>query len=290
MEQFEELMDASAKLPAASRPLTMFYALAQAGQAVVAAHSSKPAPRSHGLTLPDPGPDLMSTPVQVQGHGWYQAVSETVGSPVLQAAELGQLWAAIPDLAYTPLPSGAWAKALRVVPVIGQFAFAPAKTALADVLFRPMPTSPTEAADQLKGYPGAAPALIPTVPGSEPPAMITSEFNNEPSVRVYFSLGESEQPLPQPTIIAGRAPEYRFQGQHWLIPSVYEGDALSPFMMWWALLFGLSMLARYHPDAWVKALDVNRSELAVPLEDSLDMAQSAVPHLVLEALLRKPVR
>ena len=29
MEQFEEIMDASAKLPAASRPLTIFYALAQ---------------------------------------------------------------------------------------------------------------------------------------------------------------------------------------------------------------------------------------------------------------------
>ena len=48
------------------------------------------------------------------------------------------------------------------------------------------------------------------------------------------------------------------------------------------------MLARYHPEAWVKALEVNESPLAVPLEDALDMAINAVPHLVLEALLQHP--
>jgi len=98
LEQFEELMEASARVSAASRPLTIFYALAQAGQAIVAAHSPQTPPRSHGLTLPDPGADLVSTPVQAQGHGWYQAVSETVGSSLLQKAELGQLWAATPTL------------------------------------------------------------------------------------------------------------------------------------------------------------------------------------------------
>jgi len=268
----------------------MFYALAQAGQAIVAAHSPGTPPRSHGLTLPDPGPDLMSTPVRVHGHGWYQAVSDTVGSPILQSAELGQLWAAIPDLARTPLPSGAWPKALRVVPVsIGQLAYAPAKTAVADVLFDPLPTSPADATDRLKRYPAAAPAVIATVPGA-PQVMITGYTDHGHGIRVYFSLAESEQPIPQITILDSRASEYRFYNQRWLIPALLEGQVLSPLMLWWALLFGLSMLARYHPDAWVSALEVDRSQLAVPLEDVLDLAQSAVPHLVLEALLRTTVR
>jgi hypothetical protein len=233
----------------------------------------------------------MNTPVQVQGHGWYQAVSQTVGSSVLLRAELGQIWAAIPDLADTPLLSGTWAKALRVVPaVVGQFAFVPAKTAAADVLFDPVPNTPSEAADRLKGYPVASPAFIPTLPGSEPPVMITSHTVYGSGIRMHFSLTESEQPIPQMTILEGRAPEYRFYDQRWLIPALSEGQVLTPLMLWWALLFGLSMLARYHPDAWVTALEVNRSQLAVPLEDALDIAQSAVPHLVLEALLRTTIR
>jgi hypothetical protein len=232
----------------------------------------------------------MSTPVQVQGHGWYQAVSQTVGSPVLQRAELGQVWAANPDLADTPLPSGAWAKALRVVPVSGGFPFAPAKTAVADVLFNPMPTTPAEAADRLRGYPVASPAFIPTVPGSEPQAIITAHTDYGTGVRVYFSLPETDEAIPQMMILEGRAPEYRFYNQRWLIPALSEGQVVSPLMLWWALLFGLSMLARYHPDAWVTALEVNRSQLAVPLEDALDLAQSAVPHLVLEAVLRTTIK
>jgi hypothetical protein len=43
-------------------------------------------------------------------------------------------------------------------------------------------------------------------------------------------------------------------------------DHLSPLMLWWVLLFGLSMLARYVPGAWSEALAVNESSLAVPLE------------------------
>jgi hypothetical protein len=53
---------------------------------------------------------------------------------------------------------------------------------------------------------------------------------------------------------------------------------------WWALLFGLSMLARYYPSEWVRALDPNASELSVRIDAALDEAMSAVPHLVLEAL------
>ncbi len=57
MEQFEELIEASDRVSAASRPLTIYYALAQAGKAIVAAHSPGDPPRRHGLTLPDPSTD-----------------------------------------------------------------------------------------------------------------------------------------------------------------------------------------------------------------------------------------
>jgi hypothetical protein len=55
-------------------------------------------------------------------------------------------------------------------------------------------------------------------------------------------------------------------------------------MLWWALLFGLSSVARYEPELWIGALDVNRSPLAVPIEAALDAALEALPDLILDAL------
>jgi hypothetical protein len=82
------------------------------------------------------------------------------------------------------------------------------------------------------------------------------------------------------------APQYRWMNRRWLRPAV-EDDAPppSPLMTWWAILFALSMLARYHPTAWTRALDENSSPIAVNLERSLDIALEAVPHLVFEAVL-----
>jgi hypothetical protein len=61
-------------------------------------------------------------------------------------------------------------------------------------------------------------------------------------------------------------------------------DFLSPLMLWWVLLFGLSSVARYDPELWVAALDVNRSKQAVPIEAALAEALIALPELILAAL------
>jgi hypothetical protein len=52
MQQFEELMAASAAVGSASRPITLYYATAQAGLAVAAAHKTDPWSFSkHGLNF-----------------------------------------------------------------------------------------------------------------------------------------------------------------------------------------------------------------------------------------------
>lgn len=55
---------------------------------------------------------------------------------------------------------------------------------------------------------------------------------------------------------------------------------MHPLMIWWAILYTLSMLARYHPEAWTAVTDVDTSSHAVPIEYLLDAAQSAVPDLL----------
>jgi hypothetical protein len=55
-------------------------------------------------------------------------------------------------------------------------------------------------------------------------------------------------------------------------------------MTWWAVLLGLSSLARYEPARWQKALDIDQSTAAAALEEVLDVAQERVPSLLYEAL------
>jgi hypothetical protein len=63
---------------------------------------------------------------------------------------------------------------------------------------------------------------------------------------------------------------------------------LSPLMLWWALLFGLSSIARYDPETWVGALAVNDSALTVPIEAALDAALEVLPDLILGTLTDHP--
>jgi hypothetical protein len=81
------------------------------------------------------------------------------------------------------------------------------------------------------------------------------------------------------------APPDPLTGMRWLRPAV-AGSNLNALMTWWALLFGLSMVARYEPGAWVRALDLDRPGLAAQLTELMDIALEAVPLLVFEALTR----
>lgn len=83
-----------------------------------------------------------------------------------------------------------------------------------------------------------------------------------------------------------RIPQYRHARQHWLIPYVGDNrDELSPLLIWWVLLFALSVLARYEPAAWRRALDPDHSRIAVPLEQLLDEALQVMSTLLYEAIV-----
>jgi hypothetical protein len=55
-------------------------------------------------------------------------------------------------------------------------------------------------------------------------------------------------------------------------------------LAWWAILFALSMLARYQPETWTAYLDVDKCAYAVPLETLLDRALVTCPELLLHAI------
>ena len=61
------------------------------------------------------------------------------------------------------------------------------------------------------------------------------------------------------------------------------GRSMHPLMAWWAVLFTLSMLARYQPAEWAAHVNVDASRHAVPVERLLTRDQH-IPALIAEAI------
>ncbi|WP_420716766.1 YaaC family protein [Streptomyces sp. CoH17] len=59
---------------------------------------------------------------------------------------------------------------------------------------------------------------------------------------------------------------------------------LHPLMAWWAVLYTLSMLARYQPATWVKLISVDDSQHALPIERLLERAISHLPVLITDTI------
>ena len=287
LQQFEELMKASESTGPSSRPLTLFYALSQAGRAICAAHGVSH-PRGHGLTLdPNPG-ELFSSTVRPSKHtptGQFQAVANAVGSPSPSGpVELGALMASLPELCDELMQSADWARALPVWPVDWEeYHVRNPEWIPALVVFGEEITISSDVIRDLKRYPTAqSRAQLSRVEAEQLPEMPRTPTPDGMGVRVYWR--------DEGRGLDSVFPEYRFRNNRWLRPAVEaESPPPTPIAAWWLLLFGLSVLARYHPVLWVYSLDPDESPLAVPLERAMDEAIRAVPHLVLEALIGRPV-
>lgn len=285
LQQAEELLAAARAVGLASRPLPLYYALSQAGRAIVAARGSVvEAPPRHGLRLPTVATRLLETAVEPEPRGQFPAVAEAVESPGLSTAvQLGGLMASIPELAAFPQLGGRWPTALplwRSDPesfwsqsaASTGFGTTLRVAALVVVFPDPVPASVDELRAALALYPKAAQVDCSSLGG--PPQ---EETRDGAGVVVQWpDHGDGSDPLP---------PRYGPEDRRWLRPAVCGTD-LPPnlLMTWWALLYGLSMLARYHPIEWVRALDLDSSSVAVILDRALDVALEVVPELVLEAI------
>jgi len=53
-----------------------------------------------------------------------------------------------------------------------------------------------------------------------------------------------------------------------------------PFLVWWAISYGLSMLARYEPRGWAQRIAITSSGDAAPIEHLLDQALTVLPELI----------
>ena|SRR5690349_5371856 len=105
-------------------------------------------------------------------------------------------------------------------------------------------------------------------------------------VQMHWQAGE-RHPVPEQVRVdrINQVVKPYAHGEYYLYPQLIAGQPpLHPLMAWWAVLYTLSMLARYHPAAWTVAIDVDASAAATSLEHALKEATTTIPALVLLAL------
>ena len=275
--QFDELITAAASVGPASRPLPLYYALNQAGRALVAQRQIRDRPwepKWHGLTVGDP-PDgrLQQTPIKPQHHdnSSFRLLSESIRTPRLtDDTTLANVWAAIPNL---PKP-GLGAGCPRALPL---------EVAHVD----PIQSGTLRGLEGLAAAEGADERLHGMLSAAYPKAAdgLQVDLVEWEATQFRGSKAQLSWRTPEGTARPIYPSTSRYLGGYWLIPRLNEaGDVLEPLMLWWCLLHALSQLARYHPAEWTVALDPDNSQWAVAIEQVLGMALSIVPRLVLNTL------
>lgn len=115
---------------------------------------------------------------------------------------------------------------------------------------------------------------------SQPPLL--DEERQSVQVRRAWTLADSDDPGKFHTAIRGRISEITTDTSS--PPSEVISRHFTPLLAWWAVLFALSMLARYQPNTWTACLDIDTSPYAEPLETLLDRALLTGPELLLHAI------
>lgn len=283
LEQFEQLLAASQNTPPSALPLTLFYALGQAGRAIVAARGDSPRVEGHGLSQdrrkPQPS-DLLHRKIKRapsrSGLDAFGAVSRAIDSPdVGGSLEIGALWVALPGT--HRVPTDAWRQSWRTaLPVLDETNHQAVQLGMTVVR-----------AMSFSGNPHLGPIdsivdRYPSIPEDARMRPLSGNEDMEPGNWAMDIAWRAEGPLEA---IAPADPSVPNESKS-LLPTLPDQDAvLNPLMTWWILLFGLSVFARYEPELWMEVLEIDRSPLAVPLESVLQQALAAVPALVHKELL-----
>ncbi|MEO8968767.1 MAG: hypothetical protein ABI427_14610 [Solirubrobacteraceae bacterium] len=297
LQQSEDLFDAAAASGAVARPIPLYYAVSQAGRAIAAAWvQDNWRARGHGLKE-DGGHNawksqgILGFRIKPAGYGVFGAVAESLNSGGLcDSVELGALWAALPLILAPPGGARQWRSALRLIPMGGitgpVFLRIGAEHQGVLIVLDGHGRDADSVNQLLQNYRAADGARARVIQG------ILAEEHTPYGPGIPIQWPAPTAPIDDTnrsdyiaSLVRNRIPQYRYRGEHWLVPRVgAANDDLTPLLLWWVLLFGLSLLARYEPADWRKALDPDGSEAGVFLEALLDEALRDLPRLLTDAL------
>ncbi|MGW6722861.1 YaaC family protein [Streptomyces sp. NPDC054995] len=300
LEQAQQFTEAAESAGPATRPVQIFYALSQFGRAIAAA-SGLLGPdgwrlKGHGIGTRnlDASSSLASVEVVPNTKGSFPAVARAIGAEPLEAQKpltLGELWPLVPEAQTEPLHGASGLPAMHFAPsgLIHR-----GDELWCRLSLYPVPREVRVRSElDLKAV-DAFLARYPSLKGwsHTPDAPNSVLWHN----RGNGSMEELEVFLPSTLTIpvdsnAGRfealkrSTLYRGPSDAYAFPALGSmAGPVHPLLAWWAVLFGLSMLARYEPASWAGIIDIDSSSAANAVEHLLDQAIVVVPHMALMAI------
>ncbi|WP_433535057.1 YaaC family protein [Micromonospora sp. CA-249363] len=292
LEQCEQFLAAATEAGYATRSVQLFYALSQAGRAMVAA-----SPRignqawrvsGHGLSAKTDVSLAADVSVTAARSGLFPAVASALGIEALAAGEpaaLSDLWPLLPEAAFVPLTNEVARPVLRFFP--GGFPYSEVFSQ-AEVYWIPKQVRDLYGEDhlQVKHYLNSYPSLADCTIRLEQPMKKLRWSEAGPGLRldVEWRRNMGSPPLMladnKTTVDLGIA-KYRAADDCFITPRVGSmSSGLHPFLALWASLLALSSLARYEPALWSKMIDIDRSAEANAIEHLLEEAITSVPAVV----------
>lgn len=295
LEQAEQLLHSAEGLGPETRPLTIFYGLSQGVRAVAAAivpDSRAWRLRGHGITQDrslDRPIDRIRVKDDATERGSFRVLADMLQSPSLpEPVELGDVLAALPlDLQNTSWKDRPRSILLDHLPQSNGAVL----TSSPWIFARTRGWAPIDLPTSLEGTRESIVRYVdqnyPTLAGVRPlpdgnVRLVHAE--NELQMVVGFEADRSiGSDIGRVAYLQARTTQVA--GQHFAFPRFPGYDEpCHPTVNLWATLWALSMLARYEPVRWSKALNVDSSSDGTAFEIILDDALDWVPWCLLDAL------
>jgi hypothetical protein len=299
LQQAEEMFLAASEVGYASKPLLAFYGLSQAGRAIAAAHGYAREEAwqlsGHGLThggLKQPLPDIAIFQPPNSEAASFIRLSSMLNSPSLPVKKqsrarvsFNDLWDTLPEAAARPLRMGKDRRPALKFSYLDTGERHPLASGILCGIPPSVPDSatPRQAFDDfMKAYPTASGYdLVRAGADTDAPAY---QSGSPICLQMHWRAGlEQATAVQREQRVAKVMTSYN--GSLYLLPAVGGNDRpLHPLMAWWAVLYILSMLARYQPAEWVSHTNVDSGRYAVALEQLLTDALVTVPRLIYETI------
>jgi len=300
LEQAEQLFTAAAAIDPAARPLPLFYGLSQAGRALVAARTLGDPWKSssHGIgEARENGATTTVADFKIEPRagktGAFTLVAGALASSALPGpTRLGDLWPLLPDTQRFELPNSGPRRLLNIqvngyrsdnAPISAEISGLPSDLGIER---RPDddPSAPRadwaeeeqRVRDFLSNYPGLKGYKFGT--GGGQPIAFRPMDDGTAIVAIHWPNDSKDSSTPEQL---SKRVATSYMGHTNAYPCLdASGQPIHPLVVWWATLFGLSILARYEPETWGRAIDINTSHEAVAIEHTLNAALDSVPELL----------
>jgi hypothetical protein len=286
LEQSEQLFGAAAEVARESRPLLLFYGLGQAGRALAAAsdalNGAEWQANGHGLkpNVAELRPSAiwsLRTSVRPDQQDLFSRASAALGSATdIGEVTIGAATANLLEFVFEFPDFREFPRILTLGPVSAQSA-----TSVDPVLKPTRFPVRVESEEDLETFLGSVPLLARFAFWRDSNQVPQRDHNGHVLVAVPMAELDLEG---QQAKLRGRQ---SYRGQDVAVRALgNSSNVVHPLMVWWLVLYPLSMLARYEPRKWQQVLDVRASASWSQIEFICDRALDAVPQLLADALIK----